>query len=354
MVNKPTTQKTEKGPIPLDESWWAAVLAEEEGQRTTPSRNTSSHAESKADSGYGTKPALKQHTKQTGPAIVKTNPVNWTRAQEVYDDDETLCLTVIGHNRGGLLVEGEGLQGFVPLSHLVDLTLDKQDTENEGQDFSPILAGYMGRTLTLKVIECDPDRGRIVLSERAALAEPGRRNELLVTLKHGDCVRGSVTNVTDFGVFVDLGGVEGLIHVSELSWGRVRHPADAASVGQYVEAYVIQVDKDRSRVALSLKRLRPNPWDTAEVRYQTGQVIEAVVTSVVTYGAFARLEEGLDGLIHVSEMSLNGEKVDPHKLVQEGEHVLVRVLQVDASRQRLGLSLYTGEYEDSQSNLKPL
>jgi small subunit ribosomal protein S1 len=343
MVNKPTNQKSDRGAIPLDESWWAAVLAEEEGRVSAGSRvGASSEGEAGAAVRSGAKQTTRQNVKQTTSFIAtKMAPVNWTRAQDVYDEDETLCLEVIGHNRGGLLVEGDGLQGFVPLSHLIDLTLDKLDLENTTQDLSPLLAEYVGRTLTLKVIECDPERGRIVLSERAALAEPGRRNELLDTLKHGDCVRGAVTNVTDFGVFVDLGGVEGLIHVSELSWGRVRHPSDAASVGQYVEAYVIQVDKDRSRVALSLKRLRPNPWDTAEVRYQPGQVIEAVVTSVVAYGAFARLEEGLDGLIHVSEMSLGGGKVDPHELVHEGEQVLVRVLQVDASRQRLGLSLYS-------------
>lgn len=345
MVNKPTVQKSERGPSPLDESWWAAVLAEEEGRGSAGSRSvSSSQVEDGSAAKPGTKPISRSNLKQFAPHVAaKMVPVNWTRAQEVYDEDETLCLEVIGHNRGGLLVEGDGLQGFVPLSHLVDLTLDKQNPENAKQDLSPILAGYVGRLLTLKVIECDPDRGRIVLSERAALAEPGRRNELLDTLKHGDCVRGAVTNVTDFGVFVDLGGVEGLIHVSELSWGRVRHPSDAASVGQYVEAYVIQVDKERSRVALSLKRLRPNPWDTAEVRYQPGQVIEAEITSVVAYGAFARLEEGLDGLIHVSEMSLDGEKVDPHELIHEGERVLVRVLQVDASKQRLGLSLYSGD-----------
>ncbi len=333
MVNKPIVQKSERRPLPLDESWWEAVLAEEEKHLAPASRIGFS---SKAEGGAAIKLMAKQA--EACPAD-KTAPVNWNLAKEVYDQDKTLCLEVVGHNRGGLLVEGDGLQGFVPLSHLVDLTLDKQSLEKTNQDITPLLAGYVGRMLTLKVIECDAERGRIVLSERAALAEPGRRNELLDTLKSGDCVRGAVTNVTDFGVFVDLGGVEGLIHVSELSWGRVRHPSDAACVEQEVEAYVIHVDKERSRVALSLKRLRPNPWLTAEARYQPGQVIEAVITSVVNFGAFARLEEGLDGLIHVSEMSIAGEKVNPQELIHEGEHVLVRVLQVDATRQRLGLSL---------------
>jgi small subunit ribosomal protein S1 len=333
MVNKPIVQNFEKRPLPLDESWWAAVLAEEEKHLTAAGRNGSS---SKTEGGA----AIKLTAKQADAGLTdKAAPVNWNLAKEVYDQDKTLCLEVVGHNRGGLLVEGDGMQGFVPLSHLVDLTLDKQSLENTSQDLAPHLAGYVGRMLTLKVIECDSERGRIVFSERAALAEPGRRNELLDTLKSGVCVRGAVTNVTDFGVFVDLGGVEGLIHVSELSWGRVHHPSDAVHVGQEVEAYVIHIDKERSRVALSLKRLHPNPWFTAEERYQPGQVIEAVITSVVNFGAFARLEEGLDGLIHVSEMSIDGEKVNPHEFIHEGEHVLVRVLQVDAARQRLGLSL---------------
>ncbi len=259
MVNKPTNQKSDRGPIPLDESWWAAVLAEEERRSSTGSRTATS---SQGEGGQTLKPGIRtttrQNVKQTTPFVAtKLATVNWTRAQDVYDEDETLCLEVIGHNRGGLLVEGDGLQGFVPLSHLVDLTLDKLDLEDSDQDLSPLLADYVGRTLTLKVIECDPERGRIVLSERAALAEPGRRNELLDTLKHGDCVRGTVTNVTDFGVFVDLGGVEGLIHVSELSWGRVRHPSDAASVGQDVEAYVIQVDKGTFPGCLEPEALAP-------------------------------------------------------------------------------------------------
>jgi small subunit ribosomal protein S1 len=337
MVNKPFVQKSERSPLPLDESWWAAVLAEEEQHLVAAGRAGSS---SRAEGGAAIK--LMSNQADTCP-VDKAAPVNWTLAKEIYDQDKTLCLEVVGHNRGGLLVNGDGLQGFVPLSHLVDLNLDKQSLENTSQDLAPFLAGYVGRMLTLKVIECDSERGRVVLSERAALAEPGRRNQLLDTLKSGDCVRGAVTNVTDFGVFVDLGGVEGLIHVSELSWGRVRHPSDAAYLGQEVEAYVIHVDKERSRVALSLKRLRPNPWLTAEVRYQPGQILEAMITSVVNFGAFARLEEGLDGLIHVSEMSIDGEKVDPHELMHEGEHVLVRVLQVNASRQRLGLSLYEAD-----------
>jgi small subunit ribosomal protein S1 len=323
MVNKQSSRLIDGRAPNLDESWWAAVLAEEEEYGSNFSAKHSSTSAANKANGLS--------------AASKAAPVDWQIATDVYERDETVCLGVTGYNRGGLLVEGGGLQGFVPLSHLVDLAGEKPDVDLS--KINSLLASYVGRILRLKIIECEPDRGRVVFSERAALAEPGRRNQLLDVLKHGDIVHGLITNITDFGVFVDLGGVEGLIHVSELSWGRVRHPSDAAMISDEVKAFVIQVDKDRSRVALSLKRLYANPWDTAEVRYRPGQVTEAVVTSLVPFGAFARLEEGLDGLIHVSEMADPGEKINPRDILQEGQRVQVRILHVDSSHQRLGLSL---------------
>ncbi len=326
-VNKRNYQPKEEGPAPLDESWWSAILAEEE-----------SYGES--FSSYRASSSGKAESKSAAPhPTSRTGMVNWEVARRIYGLDEVVCLQVVGYNRGGLLVDGKGLQGFVPLSHLIDLPVDCGEGEHENRNLAPLLAAYLGRSLQVKIIECDPERGRVVFSERAALAAPGRRNQLLDSLRQGDCVRGTVTNITDFGVFVDLGGVEGLIHVSELSWGRVRHPSDAASVGDEVQAYVIKVEKDRSRVALSLKRLRANPWDTVHARYRIGQETEAVITSVVNFGAFARLEEGLDGLIHASEMGAPGEKVNPRAILREGQRVAVRILHVDAAKQRLGLSL---------------
>ena len=317
MVNKTYSEGLQGGPQPLDESWWAAVLAEEEkigetGGVTSPSETSREPRQAK---------------------------VNWEQARKIYDSDETVTLEVIDYNRGGLLVEGDELQGFVPISHLVNIDCDpgNQAEEERGQ----LLSAYLTSVLKLKVIECDPARGRVVLSERAALFEPGRRMQLLENLQPTERISGTVTNVTDFGVFVDLGGLEGLIHVSELSWGRVRHPAEVVKVGEDVQVHVISIDQDRQRVALSLKRMNPNPWETAEVRYHSGQEVEAVITSVMPFGAFARLEEGLDGLIHVSEMSFGDELVKPREIVEEGQRVQVRVLHVDANKQRLGLSLIT-------------
>jgi small subunit ribosomal protein S1 len=314
MVSKSTSQEIAGGPPPLDESWWAALLAEEEEKVSGISYANNSFPSEKRES--------------------HTLTVDWVKAEEIYQEDETVEMHVTGFNRGGLLVEGEQLQGFVPISHLVDLPVEKSEDNSER-----LLAEYVGSDLLLKVIECDSNRGRVVFSERAAKAEPGSRNRLLESLNRQDRIWGTVTNITDFGVFVDLGGLEGLIHVSEISWGRVRHPSDILEIGSRIEVFVISVDEERSRVALSLKRLQPNPWETAELRYQPGQITEATITSIMSFGAFARLEEGLDGLIHVSEMCPSSEVVNPRDVVREGQKIRVRILQVDSARQRMGLSL---------------
>ncbi|HUV26240.1 MAG TPA: S1 RNA-binding domain-containing protein [Anaerolineales bacterium] len=315
MVNKLYSEELDGGPQPLDESWWAAVLAEDE------KTGACSDEAPTPESG-------------SGPQQAK---VDWEQARKIYDSDETITLEVVDYNRGGLLVEGGNLQGFVPISHLVKIECDLGGKMAEERE--QLLNQYLASEITLKVIECDPARGRVVLSERAALFGPGRRMQLLENLLPSERISGTVTNITDFGVFVDLGGLEGLIHVSELSWGRVRHPAEVVKVGEEVLVYVISIDQDRQRVALSLKRLDSNPWETADERYHPGQEFDAVITSVMPFGAFARLEEGLDGLIHVSEMSIEDDMIKPSDIVAEGQQVQVRVLHVDAEKQRLGLSL---------------
>ncbi len=315
MVSK--QQNNSKAPD-IDEAWWTALLAEEEKYKNNGTKE-SIHAEDIAE--------------QEAPSPrrgQRTNEIDWEVVRDLFDTDQVVKLEITGFNRGGLLVAGSGLHGFVPISHLLEINCLTDDNEKE-----TILANYVGRSVAFKVIECDPERGRVVFSERAALAESGKRNMLFTEIYPGKRVCGVVTNITDFGVFVDLGGVEGLIHVSELSWGRVRHPGDIAKVGDTVQAYVIQVDQERSRIALSLKRLMPNPWETAEQRYYPGQVVSAVITSIVPFGAFARIEEGLDGLIHSSEFT--GE--DGEASLYEGAVVQVKVLNVNAARQRLGLSL---------------
>jgi small subunit ribosomal protein S1 len=306
-------RKSEEKMPEVDDSWWESVLAEEERYVA---------------------PAVKQ-VKVNVPAKVedaKQNP-DWGEVRDLYHQDRIVDLQVTGYNRGGVLVEGDGLYGFVPFSHLVEMASnpEKQNRE-EG------LETYVGRTLHLKVIECAPEDGRVVFSERAALAEPGKRMDLFNTLEPGQTVMGTVTNITDFGVFIDLGGVEGLIHISELSWGRVSHPSQIVKLGQELNAQVLEISPERCRVALSLKRLLPNPWEKADTDFAVGQIVSATVTSVVSYGAFARLEAGIEGLIHASEMPLDGGK-SVRDVVSEDREIEVRILHVDAAHQRMGLSL---------------
>jgi small subunit ribosomal protein S1 len=207
-----------------------------------------------------------------------------------------------------------------------------------GEDRSSQLKEMVGRRLQLKIIELDEEWNRLILSERAAKSGPGSPNEVLDQLKPGEVCDGWITNLCPFGAFVDLGGVEGLIHISELSWGRVDSPQEVLSAGNKVQVYVLNVDRDRRRVGLSLKRLRPNPWSSVEENYQVGQLVGGKITNVVDFGAFVRLEEGLEGLVHVSELA-EGSFLHPRNVVQEGEEVTVRVIRIDSQNHRLGLSI---------------
>lgn len=310
-----------ESPMPvIDDGWWASVLAEE------------SRFSQPAPRFAETKPEVRQEAKND--AQDKKSIVNWNQVKDLYMNDRIVDLTVTGHNRGGLLVEGDGLYGFVPFSHLIELA-GRVDTLDRNQDLEP----YVGRSLHLKVIECVPEDGRVVFSERAAQSEPGKRAELFHSLHAGQRVAGLVTNITDFGVFVDLGGVEGLIHISEISWGRVSHPSQLVKLGSTINVQVLDLAPERCRVALSMKRLQANPWVTAETDFPIGTIKPATITSVLSYGAFARLDGfGVEGLIHVSEIP-QAEGKPLKEVLREGEAVQVRVLHLDAAHQRMGFSM---------------
>jgi small subunit ribosomal protein S1 len=305
-----------------DESWWESVLAEER-----------LHAPVRLPQSTVAKPKPAVQEKVEVVQEVDVIPTNWDEVKELYSNDRIITMKVTGHNRGGLLVQTDSISGFVPFSHLIELAGKDQEAD---RDLS--LESYLGKSLSVKVIECVPEDGRVVFSERAALAEPGKRSELFHTLQTGSKVKGIVTNITDFGVFVDLGGVEGLIHISELSWGRVSHPHQIVSLGQEIEVLVLDVSVERCRVALSLKRMVTNPWERALTDFPADAVLAAVVTSVLSYGAFARLDAGVEGLIHASEMSLEANQT-PRDILREGQTIQVRVLHVDPSHQRMGLSM---------------
>lgn len=324
-VKENPKRKYEEALPATDEGWWQSVLADE--QRYAPPHPQHTIAPKP-------KPAP-QEKPEKAETVHAVEPVHadWNAIKDLYSNDRIVEMKVTGHNRGGLLVEGDGLAGFVPFSHLIELAGKEHEVD---RDMS--LETYMGKMLNVKVIECVPEDGRVVFSERAALAEPGKRAELFHNLTAGKRARGTVTNITDFGVFVDLGGVEGLIHISELSWGRVSHPNQIVKLGTEIDVQVLDISAERCRVALSLKRLIPNPWDRALTDFSEGTVLPAVVTSVLSYGAFARIEAGVEGLIHASEMSLEANQ-SPRELLKEGQEIQVRVLHVDPSHQRMGLSL---------------
>ncbi len=331
-----------------DEGWWESVLSDEQhfaishpGRenshrlRERPDDALQAHTPASSSHAHGDIAPTGQarHVKpagQTEPSATLSQ-ADWADAMQIYQQDQIVTLTVTSYNRGGLLVESSHLQGFVPYSHLVDMTCQSE------QERDQFLSEYVGRDLRLKIIECVPDEGRIVFSERAARADAGRRTQLFSSLKTGDVALGEVTNITDFGVFVDLGGVEGLIHISELSWGRVVHPSNILKLGQKIEVQVLSILLERCRIALSLKRLKPNPWETISQRYAINDVVSAVITSVVSFGVFARLEEGLEGLVHISEMEPEGLVVKD--TFTEGQHIEVRILHIEPQHQRLGLSL---------------
>lgn len=304
-----------------DESWWESVLADEEHLAQARTRPHLEPARLEEAPGH---PPRAEETSRPQP--------DWDFAMSVYKQDQIVTLSVSGFNRGGLLVEGENLNGFVPYSHLVEMTCE---VEPQREAF---LAKFVGNQIRLKIIECSPEEGRIVFSERAARAQAGKRTQIFTSLQPGEIVGGEVTNVTDFGAFIDLGGVEGLIHISELSWGRVVHPSHVLKMGQSVRVQVIDIAPERCRIALSLKRLQPNPWATVHQRYAVNDIVPASITSVVSFGVFARLEEGLEGLVHASEIDLP-ENALIRNTFQEGQLIHVRILHIDPDNQRLGLSM---------------
>ncbi len=294
----------------VDEGWWNSVLQEAE------SRLSLQRAEAPAE-------------------LFHDNPAaDWAEASQLYADDQATDVEVVGYNRGGLLVMFRSLRGFIPVSHLIDFPINGASEELR----RVALLRRVGQKLRVKVIEIDPEKSRVVFSERAARSTDGARHNLLSQLEVGAVVHGLVTNVCDFGAFVDLGGVEGLIHVSEVSWNRVSHTRDVLSVDQTIQVAVISIDRVNNRVALSYKRTRPDPWATVAERYHVGQVVEGRVTSVVNFGAFVALEDGLEGLIHVSELA-EGQFLHPRNVIREGETVRAQVLVIDGAHRRLSLSL---------------
>ena len=243
----------------------------------------------------------------------------------------------------------ESVQGFVPMSQLATVSRDRARSAAQGGpgEEQPTESPDIGRTIELKVLELNRGRNRAILSERQATQElrEERKAKLIDELTEGEVRNGRVTGISTFGAFVDLGGADGLIHISELSWSNVNSPDDIVKVGQEVDVMVLRVDAEQKKIALSLKRLQPEPWETIEDRYQVGGIVDGVVTKLTDFGAFARVEDAVEGLIHISELTSRIIS-HPREVVREGDAVRLKVLRIEPERRRLGLSLKQADPEE--------
>ena len=282
----------------------------------------------------------------------------WRELQKYMEADETIEGNIIGFNRGGCILEVANVQGFVPMSQLVTISHDLLVPQTEPEENQSTVEGdsreadksdggeFVGTSLTVKVLEVNRSRNRAIFSERSALREQreAQKAALIEELSEGEIRKGKVTGISNFGAFVDMGGADGLIHISELSWGMVNSPEEIVSVGQELDVFVLRVDRESMKIALSLRRMHPEPWDTIHERYQVGDVVDATVTKLADFGAFARLEDSIEGLIHVTELT-SAVIAHPREVVSEGTTVKVRILRIEADRKRLGLSLKQSEEE---------
>ncbi len=287
------------------------------------------------------------------PAILSVDRAvgeqGWRSLEKTMESGEVIEGKIAGFNRGGSIVEVEGVQGFVPMSQLVSVPRERfrlyqEEGSNlsaeEQQSIQDAQSAELGRDIQVKVLEVNRSRNRAIFSERQAVQESrdALKARLIAELTEGEVRMGRVTGISSFGAFVDIGGADGLIHISELSWSMVNSPEEVVSVGQEVDVYVLRVDAENMKIALSLRRLQPEPWETIQDRHNIGDVVDATVTKLTNFGAFARVEDSIEGLIHISELSARMIN-HPREVVREGEDVRVKILRIEPERRRLGLSL---------------
>jgi small subunit ribosomal protein S1 len=260
---------------------------------------------------------------------------DWQRARELAESGEVWEEQVIGYNKGGLVIPLGGIRGFVPASQIADFRPTMSPEERLER-----LSGMVGERVKVKVIEINQPKHRLILSATQAQREwrEQQRDRLLDELREGEVRHGVVSSLSPFGAFVDIGGADGLVHLSELSWRRVRHPRELLHVGDAIDVIVLHLDQEHKRIALSRKRLEPEPWALVEDNYELGQLVEGVITNVADFGAFAEIESGVEGLIHISELT-DKPVSNPREVVRRGERVLLRIIRIDTRRRRLGLSL---------------
>ena len=261
---------------------------------------------------------------------------DWGKAEALLKSKEAYQGKVEGFNKGGLIVTVGRLRGFVPASQVSQTRRMRYKGDTPEQRWSEMV----GETLVARVIEVDRERRRLILSERAAAQESREalKERLLTEIKIGETRKGRVTSLADFGAFVNINGADGLVHLSELSWERVDHPNKMLSVGDEVEVKVISIDNERKRIGLSMRQLQKDPWEDNVEDYHVGQLVEGTITRLVKFGAFARIDDHVEGLIHISELS--DERIEhPKEVVKEGDKLALRVIKIEPDRRRIGLSL---------------
>jgi small subunit ribosomal protein S1 len=275
--------------------------------------------------------------------------------QEQFETGVIIDAPVIDHNKGGLIVDC-GIRGFVPISQIVDFPRRPQNDQprDAAQEIAEKLQPYVGRKLRLKILEVNRKANRLILSEKVALYEERRekRDELFSSLQVGQKVSGTVRSIAPFGVFIDLGGIDGLVHKSELSWNKVNNPESGYKVGEQVEAEVIDINHERGRISLSIRKLQPDPWHSTVADFKVGDVIDGTVTKLVNFGAFVRVRDGLEGLIHISELS-HQRVAHPGDVVHEGQTLKLKIISLDSERHRLGLSLKQTEEPPARPTPEP-
>jgi len=261
---------------------------------------------------------------------------SWEKASALMKEKDQFTGKVVGYNRGGLLVSFEKLRGFVPTSQLSY----SRRTELSGENAEKKFGEMIGEDISLQIIEVDQERRRLIFSERAASHETrdSIRDKVIEKLEVGDVRTGRVTSLADFGAFVNINGADGLVHLSEISWDRIRHPGDELKVGQEVQVQVISIDEDKRHIGLSIRRLKEDPWQEQTKGLRVGQLVEAKITRLTKFGAFAMLENGIEGLVHISEIS--EEHIGhPKEILHEGDQATLRVIKIEPDSHRIGLSL---------------
>ena len=262
--------------------------------------------------------------------------VSWLQIEQMLGSKDAYHSKIIGYNKGGLIVPVEGLRGFVPASQI---SLSRR-AGMSGETPETRWSSMVGEDIDVCVIEVDRERRRLILSERAASTETREtlKERVIEDLKEGETRSGRVTSLAEFGAFVNINGADGLVHLSEISWDRINHPSEVLKVGQDVKVKVISIDREKKRIGLSIRQLQDDPWTQRTTRFQIGQLVEASITRLTKFGAFARLEKDLEGLIHISEIS--EKRIEhPKEVLKEGDTVTLRIIKIDPANHRIGLSL---------------